>query len=76
LQQAINRMPASTLSDLQKGDVVMVVATQSGPSGIPTAITLLAGVEAILEASPKTTAGTILSPWSLGAAPGGEAATP
>ena len=76
LQQSINRMPAATLADLQKGDAVMVVATESGTNGVPSAITLLAGVEPILEASPKTTAGTILSPWSLGAAPGGEAATP
>lgn len=76
LQQAINRMPAATLADLQKGDAVMVVATESGSNGVPCAITLLAGVEPILEASPKSNASTILSPWSLGAAPGGEAATP
>jgi hypothetical protein len=76
LQQAINRMPAATLADLQKGDAVMVVTTESGPNGVPSAITLLAGVEPILEASPKSNASTILSPWSLGAAPGGEAATP
>jgi hypothetical protein len=76
LQQAINRMPAATLSELQKGDAVMVVTTESGPNGVPSAITLLAGVEPILEASPKTNASTILSPWSLGAGPGGEAATP
>jgi hypothetical protein len=76
LQQAVNRMPAATLSELQKGDAVMVVTTESGPNGVPSAITLLAGVEPILEASPKSNASTILSPWSLGAGPGGEAATP
>ncbi|HET8922266.1 MAG TPA: DUF5666 domain-containing protein [Candidatus Acidoferrum sp.] len=76
LQQAINRMPAATLADLQRGDAIMVVTTESGPNGVPSAIILLAGVEPILEASPKTTAGTILSPWSLGTAPGGEAAAP
>src|SRR6266704_2297801 len=76
LQQAINRMPAATLADLQKGDAVMVVATEGGPNGAPTAITLLGGVEPILEASPNANASTILTPWSLGSAPGGEAATP
>ena len=76
LQQAINRMPAGTLADLQKGDAVMVVATEGGPNGEPTAITLLGGVEPILEASPNANASTILTPWSLGSAPGGEAATP
>jgi hypothetical protein len=76
LQQAINRMPAATLTDLQKGDAVMVVTTETGPNGVPSAITLLAGVEPILEASPKTTASTILSPWSLGSGPSGEAVAP
>jgi hypothetical protein len=76
LQQAILRMPASALADLQKGDVVMIVATAGAPNGIPTAITLLGGVEPILEASPNSSASTILSPWSLSGAPGGEGATP
>jgi hypothetical protein len=76
LQQAILRMPAATLADLQKGDLVMIVATSGGPNGMPTAITLIGGVEPILEASPKSSASTILSPWSLAGAPGGEGATP
>ena len=76
LQQAITRMPPATLADLQKGDAVMIVATAGGPNGIPTAVTLLSGVEPILEASPNSGASTILSPWSLSGAPGGEGATP
>ena len=76
LQQAINRMPPATLSDLQKGDAVMLVATEGGPGGMPTAITLLGGVEPILQASPISNASTILSPWSLGSQAGGEAAAP
>jgi hypothetical protein len=76
LQQAINRMPAASLADLQKGDAVMLVATESGPGGMPTAITLLGGVEPILQSSPGANASTILSPWSLGSAPGGEASAP
>ncbi len=76
LQQMINRMPAALLADLQKGDAVMVVATEGGASGVSTVITLLGGVEPILEASPKSGASTILSPWSLSSGGGGEAATP
>jgi hypothetical protein len=76
LQQAISRMPAAALADLQKGDAVMIVATEGGPTGVSTVIILLGGVEPILEASPKSSASSILTPWSLGSAAGGEAATP
>jgi Domain of unknown function (DUF5666) len=75
LQQMISRMPASALSDLQKGGAVMIVATEGGANGVPTVITLLGGVEPILEASPQSSPSTILSPWSLSTG-GGEAATP
>jgi uncharacterized protein DUF5666 len=75
LQQAIGRMPAATLSDLQKGDAVMIVATQGTKDSDVTAITLLGGVEPILVASPKDAASTILSPWSLSGG-GGEASAP
>jgi hypothetical protein len=74
LQQAISRMPAATLADLNKGDAVMIVATAGTQDIGVTAITLLAGVEPILEASPKG-GQSILTPWSLGS-PGGEGATP
>ena len=75
-QQAILRMPAATISDLQKGDAVMIVSTEGTSKGEVTAITLLAGVDAILQASPNGSASTILSPWSLGGSPGGDAGTP
>ena len=75
LQQMISRIPTSALGDLQKDDVVMIVATEGGSHGVPTVIILLGGVEPILEASPKSSPSTILSPWSLGTG-GGEAATP
>ena len=69
LQQMLTRMPAATLADLQKGDAVMVVATQGTEKDSPTVITLLAGVEPMLRASPKGGQDMILSPWTLG---GGE----
>jgi len=66
-QQMLNRMPAVTLTDLQKGDAVMVVTTQGTATTQPTAITLLSGVEPILSASPNSNrAAMLLSPWNLG----------
>jgi hypothetical protein len=74
LQQILSRAPAVQLTDLQKGDAVMLVATQGSESAAPTAITLLAGVEPILSASPKgSDTSTILSPWNLGGGNGGDA---
>ena len=69
-------MPAATLAELQKGDVVMIVATEGGANGIPSVITLLGGVEPILQASPQSSAASIISPWSLGSAPSGDAGNP
>lgn len=76
-QQALNRMPAATLAEFQKGEAVMIVATEGGSNGVPSVITMLGGVEPILQASPNSSASSILSPWSLGGdAPGGEAGNP
>jgi Domain of unknown function (DUF5666) len=75
-QQIMNRLPAGTLADFQKGDAVMVVSTQGSDAGGVTAITMLGGVEAILAAAPAGNAAQAmtLSPWSLGGgAPGGDA---
>src|ERR1700674_2341140 len=71
LQRMLSRLPNSTLADLQKGDAVMIVSTEGTDSGPVTAITLLAGVDPILTASPNQSASTLLSPWSLNAS-GGE----
>ena len=77
-QQMLAHMPAVTVADLNKGDAVMLVATEGTATSQPTAITLLAGVEPILTAAPAgTSASTILSPWNLGqgaAASGGDSA--
>jgi hypothetical protein len=53
---------------------VMIVATSdnSGASGGVVAITLLSGVEPILQASPSGQ--SILTPWTMSGAPGGDAA--
>ncbi len=60
LQQVLSRAPAIQLSDLQKGEAVMLVSTQ-GASDV-TAITLLAGVEPLLEAPASQ---DLLSNWSM-----------
>jgi hypothetical protein len=71
-QQMLSRMPSVAISDLQKGDAVMLVATEGGPTSAPTAITLLSGVEPILTVAPSgAAAATILSPWNLGSSPAG-----
>lgn len=72
-QQMLSRMPAVTLPDLHKGDAVLIVTTQGTASGGGTAITLLSGVEPILQAAPSGSQAMMLSPWSLGGSPGGDA---
>jgi hypothetical protein len=61
LSQALSRAPTIKLSDLQKGEAVMLVSTQ-GDSDV-TAITVLAGVEPLLEAPASQ---DLLSNWSMG----------
>jgi hypothetical protein len=70
-QQMLSRMPTVTLNELHKGDAVLIVATE-GTGSSSTAITLLSGVEPILQAAPARQ-GMMLTPWSLGGAPGGDA---
>jgi hypothetical protein len=60
-QQMLSRAPAIQLSDLKKGEAVMLVSTQ-GTAEV-TAITLLAGVEPLLEAPAASQ--NLLSNWSM-----------
>jgi hypothetical protein len=73
MQQILSRVPPASLSDVQKGDAVMIVSTEGTVSGSATVITLVAGVEPILQASPAGGQAMILPPWSLDA-PAGDAA--
>jgi hypothetical protein len=66
-QQMLNRMPAVELSQLQKGDAVMIVATEGTAESPSQVIILLSGVEPILTAASPSAASTILSPWNLSA---------
>jgi hypothetical protein len=67
--QMLDNLPAMPLSDLKPGDAIMVSTTQGSDPGRVTAITLLAGVEPLLTASPTATR-DIMSGWNLGG--GGE----
>jgi len=73
LQQMLSRLPVSPLTDFQKGDAVMIVAT-GGADGAATVITLLGGVEPILQSGSQSQASSLLTPWSLSSG-GGDAST-
>jgi len=71
LQQMLNHAPLVQFSDLKKGDAIMLVSTE-GKTEV-TAITLLAGVEPLLE-SPDASR-DLLSSWSMGTSAGATEAT-
>ncbi len=71
-QQMLSRAPAIQLSDLQKGEAVMIVSTEG--AGDVTAVSLLAGVEPLLQAPAASQ--NLLSNWSMGSGGGEGAATP
>jgi hypothetical protein len=74
IQRLLSRAPAATLGDLHKGDAVIILSTE-GTAGVGTVITLVSGVEPILQAAPGAGSASILTPWSLGA-PSGDAGGP
>jgi hypothetical protein len=65
-QQMLSRAPAIQLADLKKGDAIMLVSTD-GASDV-TAITLLAGVEPLLEAPAASQ--NLLNNWSMNSGSG------
>jgi hypothetical protein len=67
--QMLDRLPAMPLSELKRGDAIMVSTTQGSDASRGTAVMLLAGVEPLLTASPNATR-DIMSGWNLGG--GGE----
>ncbi len=69
MQQMLSRAPVIQFSDLKKGDAVMLVGT-AGTSDV-TAITLLTGVEPLLEAPEASR--NLLSSWSMGSGGGADA---
>jgi Domain of unknown function (DUF5666) len=71
MQQLLNRAPAIQFADLKKGEAVMLVSTADASD--VTAITLLTGVEPLLEAPEASR--NLLANWSMGSGgAGGEEA--
>jgi hypothetical protein len=66
LSRMLARLPEQKITDLKKGDAVMIVASPNSSANTFTAITLLSGVDALLTAPPGEQPIT-LSPWNLGA---------
>ena len=64
-QQLLSRLPVAPLTDFQKGDAVMIVATAAQQDAQATAITVLGGVEPLLQSTTQEQAASILTPWSL-----------
>lgn len=70
LARVLQRSPEIHVSDLRKGDAVMIVATSGNPQEA-TAIRLVAGVEPMLQASASGSQSMFSSAWSLGGGAGG-----
>ncbi len=75
-QQVLARAPSVTLKDLQKGNMVIVVATEGQTPVSATAITVVAGVEPMLQASTSGSQAMLSSSWNLGGGEGGGGETP
>ena len=65
-EQMLSRLPPIQLADLKKGDAIMLVSTDGATE--VTAITLLAGVEALLEAPAASQ--NLLNNWSMNSGAG------
>ena len=74
LQQMLERMPPVQLSELKKGDALIISSSASTDPTSVTAINLVAGVEPFLAAAPRTAGGQVnLGSWSLDMGGGGMA---
>lgn len=65
LSQMLQHTPTVQVSELHKGDAVMIVATEGTP-GSATAVTLVAGVDPILRASPSGSQSMFSASWNMG----------
>jgi hypothetical protein len=65
LQQILDRMPALSLSELKKGDAVIVSSSKGPDDSSVTAFAFVAGVEPFLAAAPRTAGQVNLGSWNL-----------
>jgi len=69
--QILDLLAPMPFAELKPGDAIMLLSTAGADPARVTAITLLAGVEALLTASPDA-ARDIMGGWNLGGAAGGD----
>jgi hypothetical protein len=65
LQQVLERMPQLALSELKKGDAVIVSSSKGPDDSSVTAFAFVAGVEPFLAAAPRTGGQVNLGSWNL-----------
>ena len=65
LQQILDRMPQLALSELKKGDAVIVSSSKVPGNSPVTAFAFVAGVEPFLAAAPRTAGQVNLGSWNL-----------
>jgi hypothetical protein len=65
LQQVLQRMPQLALSELKKGDAVIVSSAKGPDESSITAFAFVAGVEPFLAAAPRTAGQVNLGSWNL-----------
>jgi hypothetical protein len=70
-QQMLDRTPPFLLDELKAGEPLIVVSTEGAKPSEVTAITVLAGVEAILAARPRGSEDVNLGPWNMSMGGGG-----
>ena len=66
----LQRAPVVTLGDLKKGDAVMIVASGADAS-TPSAITVVSGVEPLLQGSSQANQDLLSASWNIGGGGGG-----
>jgi hypothetical protein len=65
LQQILERMPQLSLSELKKGDAVIVSSSKDAGDSAITAFAFVAGVEPFLAAAPRSAGQVNLGSWNL-----------
>lgn len=65
LQQVLERMPQLALSELKKGDAVIVSSSKTPGDAPITAFAFISGVEPFLAAAPRTSGQVNLGSWNL-----------
>lgn len=71
-QQLLARAPTVPLTDFSKGNAVMLVATEGKTPGSLIAVTMVGGVEPMLQASASGSRDFLSNAWSLGSGGGGD----